>query len=141
VIRRLDLDSIWHNQALSEALRTFIEMLCHRVHRVLVPAPGNGNVTEWCKKPACWDRVSALRVAVPREVQAELIDASGDPEEAAERIRTALSGAHEPLGRSDLIKLSGIPEELWSRTIRSLVESGEVVREGQRRGATYELAH
>ena len=54
-------------------------------------------------------------------------------------ITAALRASEAPLGRADLIANTGIPEPLWAATIRRLLECGDVVQEGTKRGAKYRL--
>ncbi|MER6143088.1 AIPR family protein [Streptomyces sparsogenes] len=57
---RLDLEEVWRTQALPAWLDDMVPSLAREVVRpLLVDAPGAGNVTEWCKKQACWERVKA----------------------------------------------------------------------------------
>ncbi len=57
---RLDLEEVWRTQDLPTWLRDTVPGLAREVVRpLLVDAPGAGNVTEWCKKEACWERVKA----------------------------------------------------------------------------------
>ena len=70
---RIDLERIWREQDISEALSDAIVQASHEVHLVLTKPPGGANVTEWAKKEACWNRVRQLAVAVPSALEAELI--------------------------------------------------------------------
>ena len=69
---RLDLASIWKNQKLSDPLASAIEALCHHAHAFITNPPGGQNVTEWCKKDACWRGFSELSLPVP-DLQQDLI--------------------------------------------------------------------
>lgn len=40
----------------------------------MTPAQGFQNVTEWCKKDACWQRVRDLRITLDDDFRRELID-------------------------------------------------------------------
>lgn len=66
----LDLDRIWREQALPEAIATVVPDVARIVRGVLTSPPSGGNVTEWAKKPACWDRVRAVGWTAPAEVLA-----------------------------------------------------------------------
>ncbi|GHH83286.1 hypothetical protein GCM10018781_69990 [Kitasatospora indigofera] len=55
---RIDLDEIWRAQNLPAWIRNAVPALAVEVVRpLLVDAPEAANVTEWCKRHACWDRV------------------------------------------------------------------------------------
>lgn len=69
---RIDLDRIWREQGITQALETAIADVSGDVHRVLTNPPGGANVTEWAKKEACWERVRDLGVAIPA-LEPELI--------------------------------------------------------------------
>ncbi|MFB4317615.1 AIPR family protein [Actinomadura sp. 21ATH] len=51
------LELVWRAQAMPEVLLQAVRELCGPVRKVLLAAPGSGNVTEWCKKPECWKLV------------------------------------------------------------------------------------
>lgn len=70
---RIDLEKIWKNQSVSPALETAIYTVSREVHRALINPPGGKNVTEWCKKPQCWDTVRRLDIELPDELERELI--------------------------------------------------------------------
>lgn len=56
------------------------------------------------------------------------------------RVLECLGVATAPLGKSEIIGQTGLPEGLWQTTINSLLEQGRVVREGAKRGARYRVA-
>ena len=76
--QRLDLARIWQRQAISPALEEYIGIVSRVVHGAIIDAPGSGNVTEWCKKPGCWERVSALEVPMSNTLEHELIKGQGE---------------------------------------------------------------
>jgi hypothetical protein len=53
--RGIDLQVIWKQQAVPEAVREAIEILCHAVNRHIRDT--DLNVTEYCKKEACWEKL------------------------------------------------------------------------------------
>lgn len=56
--RRLDLDLIWRTQQLPEELRAEIPTLARLLRSFFDRAPGN--ISEWAKKPACWEKARTL---------------------------------------------------------------------------------
>src|SRR5262249_10853701 len=70
---RIDLEAIWARQDISEALADVIVEISYDVHRVLVNPPGGGNVTEWAKKEACWERMHSLSVSPSSDLESEFI--------------------------------------------------------------------
>jgi AIPR protein len=98
--RHLDLGAIWRHQRLSTSLEEAIIDLAPRVHGILLEAPGNGNVTEWAKKPACWERVHGMAWQLPAAVSRELTSARPAAKEPAE------ASAEE---------VAGMAADVWSR--------------------------
>jgi hypothetical protein len=60
----LAFDGIWQSQAVSAETITQLEGIAEAVNGVITAPPaGLRNVTEWCKKLQCWEKVSAVPVA------------------------------------------------------------------------------
>jgi AIPR protein/Abortive infection phage resistance protein N-terminal domain len=51
---------IWRQQMLPEHLVEAVQRISIQVRRILLAAPGSGNVTEWSKKAECWKRVQSI---------------------------------------------------------------------------------
>ncbi|MEV5999472.1 AIPR family protein [Streptomyces griseomycini] len=111
--KRIDLDRIWREQTVTEALRDAAAELCPLVMRVVIQE--GKHVTEWAKSSKCWDEVSQIGWQVPDALAAELLDRPVEflvdtREEEAERLaRLTEIGAEEweTLGE-------------WARQTRSL---------------------
>ncbi|MEV6228082.1 AIPR family protein [Saccharopolyspora shandongensis] len=65
----LDLNLIWRMQRLPDELAEIVLVSARAVRQVLINPPGSGNVTEWCKKPDCWESVRAVRWEPPAAVR------------------------------------------------------------------------
>jgi len=72
--KRLDLESIWRNQRLTEATRTNIESLSKIVFQTITCPSGGQNITEWCKKEACWDKLKNEAAAITETLEQELLE-------------------------------------------------------------------
>lgn len=138
--QQIDLDAIWREQNISEHTSAAVEALCYPVRDALIDAPGSGNVTEWCKKEACWNRVRELRVTLPRGLRNELVQTVPDAWRMTELISNVLAAAEGPIGKREVIQRAGIPEDVWMISIRTLLAQGRVVQHGSKRGAAYTLA-
>jgi uncharacterized protein YhaN len=55
------------------------------------------------------------------------------------RVMGCLAATGVPLGKSEIILQSGLPDGLWQAIITSLVTEGRVLREGEKRGTRYRL--
>jgi AIPR protein len=54
---RLDLDKIWLNQSISPQLQKQIQVWATEVNDVLHRSSGGKMISEWAKKPECWEAV------------------------------------------------------------------------------------
>lgn len=59
---RINLEAIWDDQNVSQALEETMRGWMPVVHEEIVESAGERNVTEWCKKGECWARVQSLRL-------------------------------------------------------------------------------
>ena len=79
--QRIDLDSIWKYQQISEPLSsTLANLLPQILDRIINTAGGDGNaprnIGEWCKKPACWEEIKRHEFTIPSSLEEELISLS-----------------------------------------------------------------
>jgi hypothetical protein len=106
--QRVDLDGVWRSQDISPAMATAVTQVSRVVHGVITDPPGGGNVTEWCKRPGCWERVQTIQHALPHDLEAELIPLG----RSARKVVTGIDApdAHEV----DLIRrVALVPGETW----------------------------
>lgn len=61
---RLRLDEIWRGQGISAGLETLLRNWSHGVDRQVQESAAGRNVTEWCKKEACWTGLRSLDLPV-----------------------------------------------------------------------------
>lgn len=130
---RIDLDRIWAEQDISEAVEGAIINISHGVYRTLTSPPGGANITEWAKKEACWERVRELDMDLPQALAAELLVLDG------RRQRKPVSGIDAPdeAERSIIEKISRIPPETWFALSHWAKETDNL--QGWQRGIAYDL--
>jgi hypothetical protein len=76
-----DFKATWNRQGLSPALEQQLAVIAEKVFNVIVtPQGGFQNVTEWCKKEICWQRVRDLEIPLVEDLGNELV---GREEEVA----------------------------------------------------------
>lgn len=68
---QFDLGLVWSRQAISPQLEGMIGDWAERIVQGIVEAAGTSNVSEWCKKPACWRGVQDLGLPWPDDPPAE----------------------------------------------------------------------
>jgi hypothetical protein len=106
---RIDLDRIWREQGVSEALAESIVEVSRGVQPVLTKPPGGANITEWAKKEACWERVRDLGLELPELLEPELI--SLEHSRKSKPVTGINAPDHEE--RELIEELAKIPGETW----------------------------
>ncbi|MBS7473688.1 AIPR family protein [Pseudomonas syringae] len=69
----IDLDGIWKNQDISPVLQDVIREVSMAVHRIIVSPPNGKNVTEWCKRKECWEKIRDSNFNIGSALSKELI--------------------------------------------------------------------
>jgi hypothetical protein len=68
--RTMDWQSIWNGQDIGDGLVQAIALVAREVHEdITQPPSGISNISEWCKKEACWtrlqDRIGQIETLLP----------------------------------------------------------------------------
>jgi hypothetical protein len=105
--QRIDLEKIWQTQSLSPALEEAIEMVCKETHQHIVNASGGANVTEWCKKPSCWEKFKEREIDLPAKFLEELI-----PYGRRETVDTGIIAVSEE-EKLLIEEMAKIPSDTW----------------------------
>jgi hypothetical protein len=64
-------ERIWQAQSVDGILRSALQQLSMTAQQVLLDPPaGTKNVGEWAKKDACWDKAKAVRLELPKQLDA-----------------------------------------------------------------------
>jgi hypothetical protein len=80
-----DWDGIWTRQALTPAFLEALTACAEKVNAVITDTPENiRNVTEWCKKKLCWERVQQLDVPLSGDLMKELVNLSEERDRSRE---------------------------------------------------------
>ena len=70
----LDFIGIWQRQEPGPVLHNALVEISTAVHEIIIETPtGISNVTEWAKKPLCWERVQEKEIPFPASLEAELV--------------------------------------------------------------------
>jgi hypothetical protein len=103
--QRMDLDLIWRQQDIPSSFREAIDIVAPLVFKQITNPPSAGNVTEWCKRTACWDSIRDLRIDLPK----------GLTEEVSSGPRITKGGIEAPsAGEQELIqKIAAVEAEVW----------------------------
>jgi hypothetical protein len=93
----LNLDQIWKDQSPSAAIEAQLLAIAELVNSEIQDTPDNTtNVTEWCKKEGCWQRIREARVGLMADVRKELVGADEIDEKrrGAEKTQKIDDGIH-----------------------------------------------
>lgn len=70
----LDLQSIWLRQSVPDAVTKVLEKISEEVFlKITDPARQTINVTQWCKRDACWESVQEIYIKLPASFENVLI--------------------------------------------------------------------
>jgi len=70
----LDFKAIWANQAISDALYAQLDEIAKQVvEAIMSPPVAQMNITEWCKKKICWEKIVSLPIRLSDRLAPELV--------------------------------------------------------------------
>ena len=71
----LDLQNIWNRQSNPDVVLTVLETISEAVFRKITdPSRETINVTQWCKRDACWKNIQGISIHLPPGFEVVLID-------------------------------------------------------------------
>lgn len=94
------------------------------VWRAIIDGAGERNVTEWAKKPECWEAIQLLDVEITEELEARLTD--GDP---LPNVGHAAHDGSVSLNRQDrenIARVMQVQKDEWRKISDWGQESGEL---------------
>ena len=108
---RIDLDDVWNDQAVSDALGDTLWEWMPEVFDALVESAESRNVTEWCKKEECWRHLQTLDLDISPELEEELAEGQPLPNVGAGRA----SGGESltPQDRENIARVMQVPAARW----------------------------
>jgi len=69
----IDLEEVWEAQAITTPVRSSIEWAARYVYGMIANPVGGLKVEEWCKKPACLERVRRMEIRLPPHLMPSLL--------------------------------------------------------------------
>jgi hypothetical protein len=106
--QRLDLQSIWTEQDISGALTSEIEGTAKVVYEQITSPPGGQNISEWCKKEACWRALLERSKALSSALETQLLHRDSKP-----RGRSRESAAREVENNAAVQEAAAISPDVW----------------------------
>ena len=123
--RRIDLDSIWKAQQLSDLLIELMREWGYAVRDAIVRTSDGKNVTEWCKKTDCWKGVRSLDLALPSELPPEVGGAQTLPSEDKGKSKSR-DAEHSPAEFDAMHRCQGVSAKDWIAISQWGAETGEL---------------
>jgi len=106
----LDLMKIWTRQTVPDAVKTTLMELSECVYDKLTdPNRGVENVTQWCKREACWKSVQAIEYVLHGSMEDCLIG----QEDMRDNLREAKEGRRIELDADAMTEVVGITSDQW----------------------------
>ena len=110
---------IWDRQSVPEPVRGALLSLAGLVfEKITDPSRQVDNVTEWCKKKACWDEVQKISYALPSEIESCLLSAE---DQKAEQ-KSARKERKIDDGIDAQTKVFGYQAQMWKRLTDFAIE-------------------
>lgn len=131
--QRINLDRIWREQRLTPALEEAIRSTSAKVHDHITHPPAGGNITEWCKKEACWQSLNEVELELLRSLEQELITIERSSITPVDR------GIDTPTEEELRLieEVARIPPEVWFRISKWAKETDNL--QGWQRGIAYSM--
>jgi hypothetical protein len=101
----LDLDAIWRKQSITPTLASQLLEIAFTVNETIQETPPSiTNVTEWCKKEACWEKVQQLDMVllddlIPELLSEEQVEELEHDAESIQRIDNGIENQRYVLGK------------------------------------------
>ncbi|WP_323062822.1 AIPR family protein [Aeromonas jandaei] len=121
----IDFLDVWNMQKVSPALENTIAVVSKAVNDdVTRPPQGISNISEWCKKDACWARIQARVEAIANSLPAEFYAGLISLDEQTATIRSAKQTQRTDNGIETQKKVLAVSATEWARIHQLLIEKG-----------------
>jgi hypothetical protein len=120
--QRIDLEKIWNEQNISEALRSAITIVSKYANEHIINPPANRrNPGEWSKREECWDAFKDSAIQVPDGLKGELLDISRSATSMAKGV------ALDPDAAKDISSILEISGQTWFAIARWAKETSNLL--------------
>lgn len=113
--KSIDFMKIWEKQDISDAVMRSLEITAKLIHDdIMTPLAGISNVSEWCKKDACWDRLQTRTKELKSLLPAQFIEELVSKEEITHEKKSAVKVQKIDSGIKAQKKVMDIPASKWA---------------------------
>lgn len=124
--KALNLNKIWTEQTIPPELERQIGDIAKIVHQVITVDSLGQNVTQYCKKAECWERVKNSRLSLNEDIHFCTVRESQDAAQFRQRRQTL-----KPKGDVNLIEVVNLGEDYWREIYAWGVENGYMGKKDQ----------
>ncbi|TNE78046.1 MAG: AIPR family protein [Gammaproteobacteria bacterium] len=118
-----DFLSIWNEQYINTALENTLAIIAQAVNEdITQPPDGISNISEWCKKEACWTRIQARMNKIEADFPPEFYSLLMSSDEQAAEVRTARQTQRIDNGIEAQRQVLSIPGKKWGHLYQALRE-------------------
>ncbi|SFL91116.1 AIPR protein [Methylorubrum salsuginis] len=115
----LDFLRIWNTQAVDESLLETIVVIASAVHAdITKPPAGISNISEWCKKDGCWNRLVAQVDRISEDLPNYFWELLESAEDNKHEVRTAKQTQKIDNGIEAQRRVLSVPPQQWSLLLR-----------------------
>ena len=111
--QRIDLEGVWKEQKLSEAVSdAIVAISSHANQHIVNPPPNRRNPGEWCKREECWEAFRKVTIPLTRALSVELLNTSR-PDVGAHSGPVAGTAAADPEVVYMIKRVMEVRSETW----------------------------
>lgn len=119
----VDFMEVWRTQTVGPVLNDSIDLVSCAVNDdITKPSDGVSNISEWCKKEACWTRMTSRIEAVEAALPAAFYDHLVSLGDLEETMRSAKRAQKVDNGIEAQKKVLAVSASEWARINRSMLE-------------------
>ncbi|CAM3959432.1 AIPR family protein [Bordetella tumbae] len=119
----IDFLEIWKAQMVDSVLESTIAVVSKVVNDDIISPPhGISNISEWCKKEACWTRIQSRAEAIADILPKEFYDQLVSYEEQIATVRSAKQTQRIDNGIETQRKVLTVPANEWARIYQALLD-------------------
>ena len=112
--KSFDFMKVWESQDITDVMRDAIEITAKVVFdSIMTPMAGVSNISEWCKKEACWDRLQLKTGELKSLLPKPFLNGLVDKENIVEEVKSAAKVQKIDNGIEAQKKVMSIPAAKW----------------------------
>ncbi|MEO7464742.1 MAG: AIPR family protein [Nitrosospira sp.] len=112
--KSFDFRKVWETQDITEVMRDAIEITAKVVFdSIMTPMSGISNISEWCKKEACWDRLQLRSGELETLLSKQFLNSLIGKEDIVDEVKSAARVQKIDNGIEAQKKVMSIPAAKW----------------------------